>query len=159
MGEDKLECLINKQKYAKNEVTNDVPRYFNIFKCGQNILNRLDVSYEKACMVTPRYEYYTNLLETLVNYNDRKNGPLSNKKIQQAVRRVMAETEEEERDAKCNANNVTMDTILNISMSQTTLDSTPIGFKNNCTISPSQGDIPNLTSVNSTISPSQDSTI
>ena len=46
-----------------------------------------------------------NLLETLVNYNDHNNRPLSNEKIQQAVIRVMEETEEEER----NANHVTMD--------------------------------------------------
>ena len=44
---------INKQKDAKNEteyeessVTDEVPSYFNIFKCGRNILNRLDVTYE-----------------------------------------------------------------------------------------------------------------
>ena len=62
-------------------------------------------------MVTPKYEYYTNLLETLFNYNNRNNGPFSNEKIQQAVSRVIAETEEVERDAERIANNVTMDTI------------------------------------------------
>ena len=45
-------------------------------------------------MATPRDEYYTDLLETLVNYNDRNNGPFSNEKIQQAVSRVMAEMKE-----------------------------------------------------------------
>ena len=44
------------KKDAKNEVKNDVLRYFNIFKCGINLLNRLDVSYERVCMATPRYE-------------------------------------------------------------------------------------------------------
>ena len=57
-------------------------------------MNRLDVSYELVCMATPRDEYYTNMLETLVNYNDGNNGPLSNKKIEQAERKVMAEMEE-----------------------------------------------------------------
>ena len=51
------------------------------------------------------------MLETLVDYNDRNNAPLSNEKIWQAFSKVMAETEDEERDAKCNANNVTMDTL------------------------------------------------
>ena len=64
-----------------------MPSYFNVFECGRKLLNRLDID-------TPRDEYYTNLLETLVNYNDRNIDPLSNEKIQQAVRRVMAETEE-----------------------------------------------------------------
>ena len=52
------------------------------------------------------------MFETLVNYNDLKNAPLSNEKILQAVSRVMAETEEEECDAERNANNLTMDTFL-----------------------------------------------
>ena len=51
------------------------------------------------------------MLETPVNYNYFNNVPLSNKKIQQAVSRVMAETEEEERDAGRNTNHVTIDTI------------------------------------------------
>ena len=56
---------------------------------------------------------HTKIFETLVDYNDRKNAPLFNEKIWQAVSRVMAETEEEERDAKSNANNVTMYTLFN----------------------------------------------
>ena len=54
--EEKQECVhinINKQKDAKNEeeyeeysVTDEVPSYFNIYKCGKNPLNRLDVLYE-----------------------------------------------------------------------------------------------------------------
>ena len=51
------------------------------------------------------------MVETLVDYNDHKNSPLSNEKIQQAVSKVMAETEDEKRDAECNTNNVTMDTL------------------------------------------------
>ena len=46
---------INKQKDAKNEidyeeysVTHEVPSYFNIFDCGWNPLNILDVTYERA---------------------------------------------------------------------------------------------------------------
>ena len=52
---------INKQKYAKNEaeyeessVTNEVPSYFNVFKCGRKILNIIDVAYEWACMATTK---------------------------------------------------------------------------------------------------------
>ena len=74
----------NNEEYL---VTNDVPSYFNVFKC------------------------VGNMLETLVNYNDRNNRPLSNEKIQQAASRVIEETEEEERDAECNVNHVTMNTI------------------------------------------------
>ena len=50
------------------------------------------------------------MFETLVDYNDRKNVPFSNKKLRQAVSKVIAEMEEEALNAKRNANNVTMDT-------------------------------------------------
>ena len=52
---------MNKQKDANNEaeyeessVTDELPSYFNIFKCGRNILNRLDMTYERACMSTQK---------------------------------------------------------------------------------------------------------
>ena len=56
MKEDGSECVhknINKQKDANKEadyeeysVTDELKRYCNIFECGRNILNRLDVTYE-----------------------------------------------------------------------------------------------------------------
>ena len=54
---------INKQKDANNEteydessLTYEVPSYFKIFECVGNILNRLYVTYERACMATPKYK-------------------------------------------------------------------------------------------------------
>ena len=64
-------------------------------------------------MVTTKDKYYTKTLETLVYYNDCNDAPFSNENIRQAVSRVMAETEEEECDSECDANNVTMDTLFN----------------------------------------------
>ena len=46
-------------------------------------------------MATTKEKYYTKMLETQVDYNDRNNVPLSNEKLIQAVSKVMAETEEE----------------------------------------------------------------
>ena len=49
--EDKSECAIMKQKYENIEVTYDLPKYFNafnIFKRGRKLLDRLDVSCERA---------------------------------------------------------------------------------------------------------------
>ena len=60
-------------------------------------------------------KYYTKMLDTLVDYNHRNNLPLSNEKLQQVVSKLIAEMEEEERDAKCNANDLTMDTFYNYS--------------------------------------------
>ena len=69
--------------------------YFNIFECGRDILNRLDVTYEQACMTTQKDKLFEKLLETIVDYNDRHNTPLSNDKLRPAVSKVVAETEEE----------------------------------------------------------------
>ena len=52
------------------------------------------------------------MLETLIDHNDCHNAPLSSENFRNAVSRVMTETEEEEHDAKCVANNVTMGTFL-----------------------------------------------
>ena len=74
-------------------------------------MERLDVSYERACMATAREEYYKKMLDSLLDDNDRHGTPSSSKKLQEVVIRVMAETEEEKKDAERNVNNVTMDTL------------------------------------------------
>ena len=79
---------INKQKDAKNEVEynessviDELPSYFNIFECGRNILSRLGVTYDQACMANPKVKYYMTIVEALIDYNDRHNVPLSNEKL------------------------------------------------------------------------------
>ena len=67
--------------------------YFNIFECGRNLLDRLDVTYQRAFMATPQDKYYNAFLDTLVKDNNLKGKPLSNDRIQQAVGKVMEETE------------------------------------------------------------------
>ena len=61
-------------------------------------------------MATPKDKYYTKLLETEIDYNNNHNAQFSNEKLQQAISTFMAETEEEELDAKRNSNNVTINT-------------------------------------------------
>ena len=46
-------------------------------------------------MTTAREECYTTILDSILNHNDRRDTPLFSKKLQEAVNRVMAETEEE----------------------------------------------------------------
>ena len=76
----------------------------------------------------------------------------------------MAETEEEERDAKRKVNNVTMDNFFNQSHVTNKTQGDIADVKSvhftilpfhDFTISPSQGEIANVTSVHSIISPSQ----
>ena len=66
----------NETEYEESSVTYDVPSYFNVFERGRKILNRLDMSYERACVATPRDEYYTKMSETLIDHNDCHNAPL-----------------------------------------------------------------------------------
>ena len=98
-------------------------------------------------MATTKDKYYTKILEALVHYNDCNNAPLSNEKILQAVRRVMAETEEEERDSELNANNVTMDNFFIQSPIANNTQGEIVNVKSvHFTISSSQGEIANVTS-------------
>ena len=55
-------------------------------------------------MATPKEEYLTEMLDHLNEHNRRNDKPLSSKNLRESVIRVM---EEEEKDAKCNVNNVT----------------------------------------------------
>ena len=76
--------------------------YFNAFKvlkCKRKLLDRLDVSYKRACMATEREVYFANILDSLLDDNDRHGTPLSSKYLQESVIRVMED----------NVNNITMD--------------------------------------------------
>ena len=68
------------------------------------------MTYEQACMDTPREKYYTKMLETLVDYNDRKNVPLSNEKIWQEMGKLISEEEADERIINLDDHNLTVDT-------------------------------------------------
>ena len=106
--------IINKEKYPIYEIEHEKPlvtdnpvikepSYFKLFECGKNLLNRLDATCKRACMVTSRYKYYTEIFNTLTYYNDRNNGPLSNKNIQEAVHKFM------DMESILDANKVTAD--------------------------------------------------
>ena len=69
--------------------------YFNIYECGRNLLGRLDVTYQRAFMVTPKYKYYNALLDTLVKDNILRGKPLSNQNIQESFSDIMVEAEAE----------------------------------------------------------------
>ena len=54
------------EDHKEPSVTEKVTSYFNIFECGRNILDHLDVTYQRAFMTTPKDKYYNALLDTLV---------------------------------------------------------------------------------------------
>ena len=73
-------------------------------------MNKLNAVYEQALKITLRYKYYTEMYKTLVDYKDHNNTPLSNDKIQQAMNKVIAEEEVDERYITLDAHNLTMNT-------------------------------------------------
>ena len=81
------------EEHKEPSVTEKVKIYFSIYKCGINLLDRLDVMYQWAFMATPKDKYYNALLDTLLKDNNIRGEPLSNEKIQQAVSEVFEETD------------------------------------------------------------------
>ena len=72
-------------------MTEKVTTYFNIFECGRNILDRLDVTYQRAFMATSaENDYYMEMLKILIKANN-EGGKLCNEKIRQAVIDLRAE--------------------------------------------------------------------
>ena len=76
----------------------------------KNILNKLDATYEQACMVTPRDKCYTKIYETLVDYNDCNDAPFSNDNIRQAIIKFIAKEEVDSHNITLYAHNGTADT-------------------------------------------------
>ena len=97
----------NEAEYEEPPVTYDpvfnMPNYFNILKCGNNLFNKLDATYKQACMVTPKDKHNTELSVTITNSNDHNGESLSNDKIRDAIIRFIVEEGVE-------AHNATMDT-------------------------------------------------
>ena len=46
------------EEYKEPSVTQKVTIYFNIFECGRDILDQLDVTYQQAFVATIEDEYY-----------------------------------------------------------------------------------------------------
>ena len=73
------------KEHKKPSVTEKVTSYFNIFECGRNLLDQLDVTYQRAFMTTSaQYEYYKEMTKSLIKANI-EGGKLCNEKIQQSV--------------------------------------------------------------------------
>ena len=62
------------KEYKEPSVTKEVKRYSNIFECGGNLLDRLDVTYQRAFMATPQDKYYTRSLEDTDKYIEVADG-------------------------------------------------------------------------------------
>ena len=88
-------------------MTEKVIIYFNIFNCGRNILDQLDVKYQQLFISTAaENDYYKDMLRNIIKVDNNKGGLLCNEKLRQAVIYLRAEINiEHER----NINNITCD--------------------------------------------------
>ena len=67
------------------------PSFFNLFDCGENLMNRLDATCKQVCMANPRDKYYSKLHKTLTDYNDRNIARSCKSNIREGIHRVMEE--------------------------------------------------------------------
>ena len=74
-------------------------------------MNKLDATYKRACMETPRDKYYTELFRTITDYNNRNDSPFSNEKTQYEIHIVIAEEEAEDHNITLDAQNITVDNL------------------------------------------------
>ena len=91
-------------EHKEPSVTGKATSYFNIFECGRNLLDQLEVTYQRAFMASPvREEYYTSpaqeryyeqLTKSLINLNVGSDGTINNDKLNQAITDLKAEAEE-----------------------------------------------------------------
>ena len=70
--------------------------YFNIFECGRNILDQLDVTYQWSFMASPVQEgfyqpspalerYYYKMSESLIKAKVRSEGTINNDELNKAI--------------------------------------------------------------------------
>ena len=73
-------------------MTQKVTSYFNIFEYGRNLLDQLDVTYQRAFMTTSAQdEYYKELTKNKTKANIGSDGKIYNENIQQEVIDLRAE--------------------------------------------------------------------
>ena len=68
------------EEHKEPSVTQKRKSYFNIFKCERNLLDQIDVTYQRAFMATPEYEYYKEMTKSLIKAN-KEGEKLCNEKI------------------------------------------------------------------------------
>ena len=103
---DNVITELKDEEHKEPSVTQKVTSHFNIFECGRNLLDQLDVRYQREFMETSAQdEYYKEMTKSLIKANT-DGGKLCNENILQAVIDLRAELNlEHER----NINNISCD--------------------------------------------------
>ena len=78
--------------------------YFNIFECGRNILDQLDVTYQQAFTASPvqeglyqispaRDRYYDMMVDNIIEANVGSDGTITNDYLHKEITQLKAEEE------------------------------------------------------------------
>ena len=83
---DNAITILKDKDHKEPSMSEKVTSYFNIFECGRNLLDQLDVTYQQAFMASSAQdEYYKEMTKILIKANIRSDVKICNEKIQQAV--------------------------------------------------------------------------
>ena len=80
--------------------------YFNIFKCGRNLLDQLDVTYQRAFMASPVQEglyqpfpareiYYDQMADSLIELKVQSDKTINDEEFHKAITLLKSEKEAE----------------------------------------------------------------
>ena len=106
---DNVITELKADEHKEPSVTEKVINYFNIFRCGRNLLDQLDVMYHRSFMETSaQEEYYREMTKSLIKANIGSDVKICNEKIHQAVIYLRAEVDLEH---ECNINNITSEDV------------------------------------------------
>ena len=78
--------------------------YFELFDCGKEFLNKLNVMHNRACMASAKENYWSEFHQIIINLNDQNDTPLSNVNIGKSKNQVILEER-----VIAEANNITVD--------------------------------------------------
>ena len=106
---DVLTNVITELKYDEHiepSVVDKGSSYFNIFECGRNLLDKLDITYQRAFIATPVPErldqpspaqerYYDQISDSLIEVNVHSNGTINDEELHKAITLLKSEKEAE----------------------------------------------------------------
>ena len=106
---DNVITELKNDEHQYPSVTGKVTSYFKISECGRNLLDQLDVTYQRSFMETSAQdEYYKEMMKNIIKSNIGSDGKICNEKIQLAVIDLRAELDLEHEH---NINNITCEYI------------------------------------------------
>ena len=106
---DNVITELKDDEHKETSVTKKITSYFNIFECGRNLLDQLDVTYQQAFMTTSAQdEYHREMTKSLIKANIGSDGKICNEKIHRAFIYLRSEVDAEH---ERNINNITSEDV------------------------------------------------